>query len=172
MAAYGAYSLPVTPGTEQKIIRDLLNSVALGLVTQLQNSGGLVISAAGEPTAETANAIRYMINGNLYAKAAVAVLPALVGTVAADKFNVFQFFVNAAGTVRVAMGTVGDTLDAVKFLVYNCIIEVLIGYLIVNFMGIGDFVGGMIDLDDVIVVLNVVYVNIVGLWGLEGLGLA
>lgn len=172
MAAYGAYSLPVTPGTEQKTIRDLLSSVALGLVTQLQNSGGLVISAAGEPTAETANAIRYMINGNLYAKAAVAVLPALVGTVAADKFNVFQFFVNAAGTVRVAMGTVGDTLDAVKFPAYDRTTEVSIGYLIVNPTGTGDFVGGTTDLDDATVVPNVVYVNTVGPWGLEGLGLA
>ena len=73
-------------------------------------------------------------------------------------FNVFVFTVNASGTVKSYLGTAGATLGAVVFPT-TADGEAVLGFVIVNPTGTGDFVGGTSALDDATVVPNVVYVN-------------
>lgn len=121
------------------------------------NSAGLVIKAGGSALAKTANTIKFTIDGALASKAA-ADCAALVGTVTAAFFNVFVFSVTAAGTFKTYAGTQATTLAGV---VFPAIAdgETVVGFIIVNPTGTGDFVGGTTALDDATVVPNVVYVN-------------
>ena len=74
------------------------------------------------------------------------------------KFNVFVFTLNAAGTFHTYAGTQAATLAGVVFPTITDG-EAVIGFLVVNPTGTGDFVGGTTALDDATVVPNVVYVN-------------
>lgn len=138
----------------------LFDKLQRAQVNQLLNAGGLVIKAGGSAVVKTVNTIKVMVDGVLISKAA-ADMAALVGTVAADAFNVYVFTVNAAGTLATQMGTPGATLGAV---VFPTIAEgkVVIGFIIVNPTGTGDFVGGTTPLADGTVVPNVVYIDTVG----------
>ena len=75
--------------------------------------------------------------------------------------NVFCFWVNAAGTTSVAMGTEGSTLGAVKFPDFP-VGSAHIGFVIINPTGAGPFVGGTTALGDVTVVPNAVYISPLG----------
>jgi len=119
--------------------------------------GALAIHGSGSPKAKTANTVYYMIDGVMYSLAA-ADMPALAGTVLNATFNVFVFYVNAAGTVVTVMGTGAATLAGVVFPVIPDE-NVSIGFVIVNPTGTGNFVGGTTNLDDGTVVPNAVYVN-------------
>jgi hypothetical protein len=132
------------------------------LISQSLTSAGLAIKAGGGVLVKTgATTWVGMAEGVLISKAAATDMPALVGTVVNATFNVFAFYVNSAGTVRTAMGTAGATLAAVAFPEPNDG-DALIGFIVVNPTGTGNFVGGTTALDDVTVVPNVVYVNPVG----------
>ena len=85
-------------------------------------------------------------------------MAALAGTVTNAKFNVFAFTVNAAGTLATRMGVEGATLGGITFPTIPDG-EVVIGYVIINPTGTGNFVGGTTVLDDATVVPNAVYVN-------------
>lgn len=56
-----------------------------------------------------------MVKGVPVKIAAATVMPALVGTISTNTFNVYAFFVDTAGVVTSAMGTEGATLAAMKF---------------------------------------------------------
>jgi len=83
---------------------------------------------------------------------------ALSGTVAADKFNVYVLSMTANGTVTATMGTEGATIGAIVFPTIPAS-SVVLGFVIVNPTGTGDFVGGTTELDDGTVVPNAVYIN-------------
>ena len=70
-------------------------------------------------------------------------------------------FVDSAGVVTSAMGTAGATLAKVSFPQFP-VQKALIGFIVVNPTGTGNFVGGTTNLDDVTVVPNTVYVSPVG----------
>lgn len=125
------------------------------------NSAALAIKAGASAIVKAGAAFRTMINGSVVVTAINTDMPALVGTVAADAFNVFAFFINSAGTLRTAMGTAGATASAVVFPA-KVAGEALIGYVSINPTGTGDFVGGTTALDDATVVPTAVYVNNVG----------
>jgi len=131
-------------------------------ISQSLTSAGLAIKAGGGVLVKTgATTWVGMAEGILVSKAAATDMPALVGTVVNATFNVFAFYVNSAGTVRSQMGVAGATLAAVGFPAPNDG-EALIGFIVVNPTGAGNFVGNTTALDDVGVVPNVVYVNPVG----------
>jgi hypothetical protein len=88
-------------------------------------------------------------------------MPALSGTVVNGTFNVFCFFIDSAGTVTSAMGTAGATLATVVF-PQKPQKKALVGLLIVNPTGTGNFVGGSTALDDATVVPTVAYVSAQG----------
>lgn len=54
-------------------------------------------------------------NGVLVKVAAATVLPALVGTILINTFNVYAFYVDSAGVVTSQMGTAAATLAGVKW---------------------------------------------------------
>lgn len=107
---------------------------------------------------KTAAAIKLLINGALVTKAATDDAFTLAGTVTNATFNVFVMTVNASGTCTAYMGTAGATLAAIVWPFIRPG-EVVIGYVIINPTGTGDFVGGTTVLTDATVVPNAVYVN-------------
>lgn len=134
---------------------DLFDKLQRTVTAQLLNSGALAIGTA-KAKVLIANTIYALIEGVLVKKTSAEIV--LPGTVAADLFNVYVLSINAAGTVSAQMGTAGATLGAV---VFPTIADgsAVIGFVIVNPTGTGDFVGGTTELDDATVAPNAVYVN-------------
>ena len=126
----------------------------------IYNSGALAIKAGGSAMAKTANTIYGQVGAALFSKAA-ADMAALAGTVTNGKVNVFVFMVDASGALSSAMGTEGATLGAVVFPTVPTT-KAVIGFVIINPTGTGNFVGGTTALDDATVAPGAVYVNTVG----------
>jgi hypothetical protein len=146
----------VFPNTESELSA-LFDKLQRAITNKLLVSGALAIHGSASALAKTAATAYYMIDGQLYSKAA-ADMPALVGTVTNAKFNVFVFTANAAGTLKSYTGTQAATLGGVVFPTVADG-EASLGFIIVNPTGTGDFVGGTTALDDATVVPGVVYVN-------------
>ena len=125
--------------------------------TQAFNSGALAIKAGGSAVVKTTATVLGLSSGALVTEAA-GDMAALVGTVTNAAFNVYVFSVTAAGVVASQMGTEGATLAAVKFPVIATG-SIVIGFVIINPTGTGNFVGGTSVLDDGTIVPNAVYVN-------------
>ncbi|MDE2020869.1 MAG: hypothetical protein KGJ13_11085, partial [Patescibacteria group bacterium] len=126
------------------------------------NSAGLVIHGAAGTVPKTGSSDCYLIaNGILQKITASTDMPALSGTVVNATFNVFCFFIDSAGTKTSAMGTAGTTLAKVVFPQFPKQ-KALIGFIIINPTGTGNFVGGTTALDDGTVVPNTVYVSPTG----------
>ena len=138
---------------------------------QMITTAGLVITATtGLKVPKTGAAICYgIVKGAPFTIAAGVDMPALVGTVTNGKFNVFCFFAGAAGTsitatdMVSAMGTEATLLANVKFPPFPEG-KTLIGYIIVNPAGTGNFVGDSTALNDgtVFSAGGTVYVSAVG----------
>lgn len=145
------------PNTRDEM-EDLFDKLQRPLCNFCLDTPSLRIKGGSADTlAEAQNAVRYMIDGVLRSKAA-ADMAALSGTVTADAFNVFVFTLNAAGTYAARMGTEAATLAGVTFPTIPDG-EVVVGFVIINPTGTGNFVGGTTDLDDATVVPNAVFVN-------------
>jgi len=119
------------------------------------NTAGLAIGTA-KPKVLIANTIYAIIDGALVKKTTAEIV--LSGTVTNAKFNVYVLTMIADGTVTATMGTEGASLGAVVFPAVPTN-SVVIGFVIVNPTGTGNFVGGTTNLDDETVVPNAVYVN-------------
>ncbi len=133
----------------RKILEPIFDRMASAALT----SPGLVISAGGATTAKTGSSDTYLVaNGILVKVPASTTLPALVGTISANDFNVFCFFVDSAGVITSAAGTQGATLGAVVFPQFPRG-KALLGFLIVTYTL--TFTGGTTPLDTA----TTVYVN-------------
>lgn len=121
-------------------------------------TGGLAIKTGSSPTVKTVTDVYYFIGGKIY-KLAAGDMAALAGTVTNAYFNVFVFTVNAAGTVTTAMGTQATTLAGVVFPATPAA-SAVIGFVIINPTGSGNFVGGTSALDGA-TTPNAVYINAV-----------
>jgi len=143
--------------TGQNVIK--YNDVAEGS-SVVYNSAGLAIKTSSSALVKSANTVYANIGGTLVSEAA-GDMPALSGTVANGAFNVFAFFLDTAGDLSTVMGTSGATLADVVIPRADAT-KALIGFVIVNPTGTGDFVGGTTALDDGTVVPNAAYVNNVG----------
>lgn len=143
-------------------IRGILEPIADRFASQMLSNSTLVIGTASKLVPKTGAAISYgIVKGIPVEIAAGTAMPALSGTVTADAFNVYCFFIDSASTVTSAMGTEGATWAAVKFPPFP-LNKTLIGFVRVNPTGTGNFVGATTELDDGTVVPNAVYVSPVG----------
>jgi len=147
---------------DQKAALAVATPLADRMISQSLSSAGLVIKAGGSAIVKTGASAYYGIaNGVLVTKAAATDMAALVGTVTADLFNVYCFYIDSAGTLTTAMGVEGTTLAKVKF-PQTPQGKAMIGFVIINPTGTGDFVGGTTALDDATVVPTAAYVNTQG----------
>lgn len=148
----------VTQYNLRSLLRPLFDrQTSLAVVT-----AGLVIKAGSSALAKTGAASSYYLaNGILQKISAATDMPALSGTVTNAKFNVYCFFIGQTGTVTSQMGTEGATLAALKFPQFP-VQKALVGFIIINPTGTGNFVGGTTALDDATVVPNAVYVSPIG----------
>lgn len=125
-------------------------------------AAGLVIKAGGSAIVKTGGTDWYgIVQGKVVKKTAATDMAALSGTVTNAKFNYFAFYVDVAGNLTTLMGTEGATLAAAK-LPDPQVQKTMIGFIIVNPTGTGNFVGGTTALDDATVVPNVVYIDVNG----------
>lgn len=144
-------------GSNPMDIRNSIKTLQTALVNLCFSTAGLAI-ATTKTKVKIATAFKALIDGALVTKAITDNAYTLAGTVTNAKFNVFVLTLNAAGTCTPRMGTEGATLSAVLWPQLSAG-EIVIGYVIVNPTGTGNFVGGTTDLDDATVVPNAVYVN-------------
>ncbi len=142
-------------------LEQVIEAIADRLSCQTLTSGALAINGAGNTAAKVGSAWYGVVKGNPLTKAANTAMAALSGTVVNATFNVFCFYVDAGGTLTTLMGTAGATLGAVVF-PQPPVGKTMIGFVIINPTGTGNFVGGTTALDDATVVPNAVYVNTVG----------
>lgn len=139
----------------------ILEGIYERLRTQTLGSAGLVIKSGTSKLVKAGSAVYCAVKGKLVKIAANTDMAALSGTVTNAKFNIFVFTVDTAGTLYTQMGTEGATLAAVKWpsIDYQ---RAVIGFVIINPTGTGDFVGGTTALDDATVAPNAAYVNTQG----------
>lgn len=121
-------------------------------------SAGLTIGSSSKPKVKIANTVYAYINGVFVTKTTAEIALTTACNVANGKVNVLILSMDSAGTVTVTPGTVGDTLaDVVAGTPPSG--NVVIGFVIINPTGTGNFVGGTTDLDDATVAPGAVYVN-------------
>lgn len=143
----------------QNFLRALLSPLFDRQTSFPITTAGLVIKAGASALAKTGAAVSYYLaNGILQKVAAATDMPALAGTVTNAKFNVFCFFIDSAGVTTSVMGSEGSTLATLKFPQFP-LKKALIGFIIINPTGTGNFVGGTTALDDATVVPNAVFVS-------------
>jgi len=136
-------------------LEPLLDKLQRPLSSFLLNTAALAIGTA-KAKVLIANTIYAYIEGALVTKTTAEIV--LSGSVAADLFNVYVLSMTAGGTVTATMGTAGATLAGVVFPTLPDG-SVMIGFVIVNPTGTGNFVGGTTELDDGTVTPNAVYIN-------------
>jgi len=150
----------ITLGTwsGQENAKSTLEDIQSNLVDFVLNSAGLTIGSGSKKKPLIANTIYYMIDGVMYKKTTAEITLTTANTVAADLFNVIVLTIDSAGTVTPTNGTAGATLEAVVFPAVPAN-QAVIGFVIVNPTGTGNFVGGSTDFDDGTVVPNAVYID-------------
>lgn len=137
-------------------LRSVLGELQRNAVDMVLNTPGLAIGSSSKAKVLIANTTYAMVDGVIAKKTTAEIT--LSGTVANAAFNVYVLTMTAAGVVTVTMGTAGATLGAVVFPAVPSD-EVVLGFVIVNPTGTGDFVGGTTELDDATVVPNAVYIS-------------
>lgn len=150
-------------------VKKVLRGVYDRLSCQMHSNSTLVITAtSGKKVPKTGAAISYgTVKGYPFSIAAGTDMPALAGTVTNAKFNVFCFFANVAdqsltaSDMVSAMGTEAATLEGVAWPAFPEG-KTLIGYIIINPTGTGDFVGNTTALDDATVAPGTIYISPVG----------
>lgn len=146
---------------QRDALHQVLTPIGDRLSTQTLSSPALAIKAGGSAIVKAGSQFHASVLGKLVRVAANTDQAALVGTVTNAKFNVFCFFLDVAGTGTSAMGGEASTIGGVQWPALPQG-KALIGFLIVNPTGTGNFVGGTTALDDATVVPNAVYVNVTG----------
>lgn len=124
----------------------------------LRDPGLRIVGGSASPLAEAQNAFHAIVQGTLLTVAAGTDMPALSGTVTADEFGIYVWLVDSAGAITQATLATGATLAAITFPTVP-IDKAVVGAVIVNPTGTGDFVGGTDDLDDATVVPNAVFID-------------
>lgn len=142
-----------------KALRNALGEIQGALVDQVLTTAGLAIGTTSTADVRVVNTIHALIDGVLVRKTAAEV--DLTGTVVNATFNVFVISMNSAGTLVATMGTAGATIGAVVFPTVPAN-QVVVGFVIINPTGTGNFVGNTTALSDATVVPNAVYISTVG----------
>lgn len=133
-------------GITRDTLTKSLSYVAERLSCQMYSNSTLVIKAGGGVLAKTGAAISYgVVNGKPIIIGAGTDMPSLTGlNIGAGKFNLICFFVDAAGTLSVLMGTEGATAGAARFPSFPTG-KTLVGFLSVTHSSA--FTGGTTALD-------------------------
>ena len=156
------YLSAITEVRWRKALYDLLSPMVDRTSTQPLTSAGIVIKSGGSTLAKTgSNSTHLAVQGKLAKINGSTDLAALSGTVTNAKFNVYCWFIDSGGTVTSQMGSEGATRAAVKFPTLP-VGKALVGFVIINPTGTGNFVGGTTALDDGTVVPNAEYVSPTG----------
>lgn len=137
-------------------LENLFDKLQRVLSDVLLSTAALAIGTSVNTKVKVVNTIYAYIEGVLVKKTTAEVT--LAGTVTNAKFNVFVITLNAAGTLSASMGTEASTIGGVVFPTITDG-EVVVGFVIINPTGTGNFVGGTTALDDATVAPNAVYVN-------------
>jgi hypothetical protein len=146
-------------GLDKEALRPILNALGDRMSSQTLGSAALVIKAGVSTLAKTgASATSAIAGGTLRSIAAATDMGVLAGTTSINKFNVYAFFIDAAGTLTTLMGTEGTTLADVKFPPMP-VGKAMVGFITVNPTS-APFIGGTTALDAA--ATNVVYVNTQG----------
>lgn len=149
----------LTSTNDRRALQPVLSALGDRLSSQTLGSAGLVIKAASNVLAKTgASATSVIAGGVLRSIAAATDMASLSGTTAQNKFNVYCFFIDSAGTLTTLMGTEGATLANVVF-PPTLVGKSMIGFITVN-PTTAAFIGGTTALDAANT--NVVYVNTQG----------
>lgn len=120
------------------------------------NSAGLTTNTA---LVKTGSGITYAIVNRVFLSIAGSTnMPALVGTVKNATYGAFFFYTDQNGNLTTLAATPGATLAAMK-MPATPINKALIGIMLINPTGTGDFVGGTTSLTDGTVVPNAVFIN-------------
>lgn len=138
-----------------QVIRRAMEPVYDRLGCAATSTAGLVIKGAASALAKNGSVFQGFAAGVPVTIAANTDMPALTGTITANRFNVYCFFIDRASTVTVAQGVEGTSLALVKFPPFprdKC----LVGYLIITHSS--TFTGGTTALDTA----TTVYVSPVG----------
>jgi hypothetical protein len=138
--------------------RSVISKLQSAVVDQLLTTGGLAIGTTTSQV-KIANTIYALVDGVLVRKTTLD--NAISGTVLNATFNVFVLTIDSTGAVATLMGTAGVTIGAVVFPTIPAN-RAVVGFVIINPTGTGNFVGGTTALSDATVVPNAVYVNTVG----------
>lgn len=147
--------------------RYALLNILVPIVTRFRSctlsTAGLVITAtAGKKVPKTGAAVTHFIADGVKGRITAGTdMPALIGTVTADMFNVFVFCVDKAGTLTTLMGTEGATEADIKWPKLDPK-KAILGFIVINPTGTGNFVGNTDALDDVTIAPNTVYISPVG----------
>lgn len=153
LAAVGA-------ATDKNALFNILAPIADRVSSKPLTSPGFVIKSAASPLVKTGATVTYAIAKGVFRSIPASTdMAALVGTVLNATFNVYAFFLDSAGNLTSAMGAAATTLPGVKFPPIPVGTAVL-GFIIVNPTGTGNFVGGTTALDDATVVPNVAYISL------------
>lgn len=145
--------------TADQNMLDILTKIQSALSDVCLSTAGLAIGTGSKKKVKIVTACKAVINGAIKGVAANTEC-ALAGTVTNAKFNVFAIYATDTDTVAASMGVEAAALAGVTLPTIPANAAVL-GLLIVNPTGTGNFVGGAsgTDLDDGTVVPNAVYIN-------------
>lgn len=145
-----------------KVLRFILGPIVNRFRSCTLSTAGLVIFGAASPVVKTGAAVTHFIAEGVKGRIAASTnMPLLVGTVANAKFNVFVFSVDKASAVTVQMGVEGVTEAAIRWPKLDQR-KAIVGFIIVNPTGAGDFVGNTTALDSAGVVPNVAFISPTG----------
>lgn len=139
----------------------IMEGIYEALRSQFVVSAGLQIGGTTTLVRTGGSASYAVVQGVLRTLAATTNMPALVGTVVNGTFNVFVFTLDRDGNLFTQMGTAGSTLAEVRWpdIASN---RAVVGFVIINPTGTGNFVGGTTALNNATVAPNAVYVSPVG----------
>ena len=143
------------PNTETEF-EDLFDKIQRALSAVVLNSAGLAIGSSSKPKVKIVNTTYAYVEGVAVKKTTAEIV--ISGTITNAKFNVYVLSIDSSGTVTAQMGTEASTIGGVVFPTVASG-NAVIGFVIVNPTGTGNFVGGTTDLDDGTVTPNAVYVN-------------
>ena len=141
----------------QQDVRDVLSAIQAQLVDVCLTDPGLAIGTSNATDIKLANSTHILQDGELKELGVQEV--AISGDdVTNGNYDVFVVYVDSTGSLATAQGTQASSLAGVEF---PSIPEdaVVVGFIIVNPTGTGDFDPGTTDLDDATVTPNTVYVD-------------
>jgi hypothetical protein len=141
--------------TELAALRQATNNACL-------SSAGLAIGGGTKRTAQAATAFMAIADGTPVYKTAATACSALAGTVAQNKFGLWAFYIDSAGTISTSTKTADADTAAAAIALMPAVPsgKAQIGAIVVTTTDAGGFVGATTALDAAGV--TVIYINTIG----------